>query len=499
MPSLSEMQVDRTLGKVLVFSSKGGGNRVVGKAIGRVIEEKFGALVQHPDVDKLWPDPFSTLTGGRFDAINFYNYLLKNGQMNTLNAVTAVGKVAMQMRFKGTVEKIKTLIQREKVGLLVSSTPFIGPILLKAAQEKNIPVLIVSADFDNSLYSFNWPDEEKLPPYRYAIPYTCDEILETVNPSVDFEKVVCTGYPLRQEFLKSYSVEEIVEFRKEIGVVPNQKLVLLMLGSCGGASIKRYTKSIIRSFQKREIQQPIYLAVVCGRNQKMPQKISKLAKKQGLSCMSKLEHPDIISSFRTNNSGLTVSTVGFTADVYKFMAVAGQGGLMVTKPGPGSLAEGINMTVPVLVDNVKKQIPWESMNPALVEKYSLGKQVTDYSKVGIQINTLLKPVINDGFKEDIELFKSLSLQRILRPSLDAEAAEESSVELLSPLLERENAMDLSFKLESFNERISQLCLDLISEKEDQDAIGGEMKVSSVEDLKGGQRARSCGFMSCVGR
>ena len=47
--------------------------------------------------------------------------------------------------------------------------------------------------------------------------------------------------------------------------------------------------------------------------------------------------------------------------------------LLISKPGPGTIAEAIQMKLPVLVDDSSSSLHWEKINQEIVSCYSIGE------------------------------------------------------------------------------------------------------------------------------
>src|SRR5690606_18123951 len=102
--------------------------------------------------------------------------------------------------------------------LVISAVPFVNGPLLTSLKESDIPLMVVTTDADNALFSHNWPaqkTEGEFAPYRYCIPYNTYEIAQKVNAAVDPEKIRGIGYPVRPEFRVEYTAEDVQKFRKE--------------------------------------------------------------------------------------------------------------------------------------------------------------------------------------------------------------------------------------------------------------------------------------------
>jgi 1,2-diacylglycerol 3-beta-galactosyltransferase len=68
----------------------------------------------------------------------------------------------------------------------------------------------------------------------------------------------------------------------------------------------------------------------------------------------------------------------FTQRIAEFLQASD---LLVTKPGPGSLAEALHMRVPVVVAGTRRTIPQERFNVEFVGRHELGLIVRSWSEL----------------------------------------------------------------------------------------------------------------------
>jgi UDP-N-acetylglucosamine:LPS N-acetylglucosamine transferase len=84
-----------------------------------------------------------------------------------------------------------------------------------------------------------------------------------------------------------------------------------------------------------------------------------------------------LEALRASSAG-RLQCVGFTDRVAEYMAAAD---LLVTKPGPGSLAEAFHQGVPVVVVRDQSTIPQERYNTRFVHEHGLGVVVRGWPEI----------------------------------------------------------------------------------------------------------------------
>jgi 1,2-diacylglycerol 3-beta-galactosyltransferase len=91
------------------------------------------------------------------------------------------------------------------------------------------------------------------------------------------------------------------------------------------------------------------------------------------------QNPELEARLRSlaAERGGRLHVVGFTDRVAELMAAAD---LLVTKPGPGSLAEAWHSRLPVVVGSSRNTIPQERFNVRFVREQELGIVVADWRR-----------------------------------------------------------------------------------------------------------------------
>ena len=74
-----------------------------------------------------------------------------------------------------------------------------------------------------------------------------------------------------------------------------------------------------------------------------------------------------------------MSLFGFTNQIAGLMAVSD---VLITKPGPNSVCEGLLSRVPMILDMTHGTIYWEQLNIDFMVKHGFAEPLTDYACLG---------------------------------------------------------------------------------------------------------------------
>lgn len=185
----------------------------------------------------------------------------------------------------------------------------------------------------------------------YFIPHE-DLKDEFVECGIAREKLFASGIPIRQEF---YSRIEKQEAKRLLGFPEDKRNILLMCGSMGCGPIKSLAASVSAS-----LPDDVILTVLCGRNERLQQKISKMA-------------------------WHNVNILGFTNEISLLMDSAD---LYLTKAGGLSTSEAAAKRMPMALINAVSGC--ESYNRKFFASRGCAVAVDSYDDFPAVVNDLLK-------------------------------------------------------------------------------------------------------------
>jgi 1,2-diacylglycerol 3-beta-galactosyltransferase len=164
------------------------------------------------------------------------------------------------------------------------------------------------------------------------------------------ERIVrVSGMVLNPRFYRMGGKEARDRLRRELGL-GDDFTILLLFGGKGSPEIEPLSARLLEASPRFRV------IAICGDNPGLLEKLAPLeARAHG-----------------------RLHRVGFTDRVADFMAASD---LLVTKPGPGSLAEAFHERVPVVVVRDRHTIPQERFNTRFVDEHGLGVVVGGWPEI----------------------------------------------------------------------------------------------------------------------
>jgi len=153
-----------------------------------------------------------------------------------------------------------------------------------------------------------------------------------------------SGMVLHPSFYRGSGPGVRERVRGEMGLDPGDLGVMLLFGGKGSPEMAPLTERLLEGHPDWKV------VAICGDN---PGLLARLA------------------SLEARSAG-RLRTLGFTDRVADLLAASD---VLVTKPGPGSLAEAVQQRVPVVVIRNRHTIPQERFNTEFVAAHGLGRVV----------------------------------------------------------------------------------------------------------------------------
>jgi len=250
-------------------------------------------------------------------------------------------------------ERLRDLFIEYRPDVIVSIHPLLNHAALRArddAHMQHIPIVTVITDLGKVHESWLVPEAD-------AIVVPAREVYtRALSRGVKPARLRLLGHPIHPKFDDVTGSK--AELRTQLGLSPDLPVVMLMAGGEGGGKLLSTALALARA------RLPIELVVVCGRNEPLAQKLGEAA--------SKLPTP--------------MHVLGFTDKIPEYFRAVD---LLVTKAGPGTLAEANAAQLPVVVyDYVPGQ---ERGNVDFVRHNGLGViALQGASTVVVAVRTLIQ-------------------------------------------------------------------------------------------------------------
>ncbi len=250
-------------------------------------------------------------------------------------------------------ERLRDLFIDYTPDVIVSIHPLLNHAALRArtdAHMQDVPIVTVITDLGNV-------HESWLTPQSDAVAVPAREVYErALSRAIPPSRLFVLGHPIHPRFDDVTGTK--AQLREQLGLPQEAFVVMLMAGGEGGGKLLPTALALSRA------RLPIHLVVICGRNETLRQRLVDAA--VGVPT--------------------PMQVLGFTEKVPEFMHAVD---LLVTKAGPGTLAEANAAQLPIVVyDYIPGQ---ERGNVDFVRRNDLGTvAIRGTAEVVRAVRTLLR-------------------------------------------------------------------------------------------------------------
>jgi 1,2-diacylglycerol 3-beta-galactosyltransferase len=210
-------------------------------------------------------------------------------------------------------ERLRDLFINYQPDVIVSVHPLLNHAALRARDDalmRHVPVVTVITDLGKVHESWLVPEAD-------AMVVPAREVYQrALSRGVSPSRLRLLGHPIHPKFDDVTGSK--ADLRAQLGLSPEAMIVMLMAGGEGGGKLLSTALALARA------KLPIELVVVCGRNEHLAQKLDELS--------TTLPTP--------------MHVLGFTDKIPEYFRAVD---LLVTKAGPGTLAEANAAQLPVVV------------------------------------------------------------------------------------------------------------------------------------------------------
>ena len=298
---------------LFLISDTGGGHRAGSQAIGAALDEIDGETRYEWRIDDIATHctfPLSQLGPAYSAALRFappiYGALF--------HATNGRRRYRTIVRFCEPLyrERLRDSFLMYRPDVIVSVHPLLNHAALRARADAGLRVPLITVITDLGRVHEGW----LLPEADMTVVPAREVYQRAIERGVPPERLRLLGHPVHPKF-EDVS-ETKAEIRKGLGLPSNRPIALLMAGGEGGGKLLPTTLALAKS------RLPFHLVVVTGRNAALKAKLEELA--------PQLPTP--------------MTVLGFRNDVPELMRASD---LLVTKAGPGAIAEASIAEVPVVV------------------------------------------------------------------------------------------------------------------------------------------------------
>ncbi|MEB3299144.1 MAG: glycosyltransferase [Candidatus Sericytochromatia bacterium] len=313
---------------MVLYETAGGGHLANARAIHAAMAER------HPHVDVELVHLADELGSQRIRAVfSSYNALLKSDPrlvkvgfkfINRLDLEPLVYRVFTKAR-----RNLQESIRRHRPDLIVSvfgvgntATPM---ALEHVGWRHRVPFLVFCTDMTTDFLR-GWVSDEA----DGMVALTPDAAGQLVAYGYPADRILTLpGLPVHPAFIHQEGDQQ--SSRQEFGLDPDKFTVLVTMGGVAVRNAWRVSRVLAAT------ELPIQVIVACGRNGMLERKVRRLAERAGPS-FKVMGHTDRMASLMRASD------------------------LIVAKPGPGTIAEAIQMARPLLIDASREAMPQEKGN-----------------------------------------------------------------------------------------------------------------------------------------
>ncbi len=338
--------------RVLLFTiDAGGGHRAAARAISAAAEETgagFELRVESFQQVLLALDPLRRTSGLSLE--DAYNLILRRRWNVLMVPLLRLMHGAIRLRRRAIVRELASwLARRERPAAIVSVMPNFNSIIAEAlrAVHPGAPLVVVLTDFAD------FPPRFWIEPGLDRLVVATDEArAQALALGIEPERIErVSGMVLHPRFYRSTSPDARARLRaSELRVSPQTFVVMLLFGGKGSPEMAPLAQGLL-------VADPaLHVLAVCGENPALTERMRALEV----------------------GAGGRLTSLGFTDRVAELLAASD---LLVTKPGPGSLAEAFHARRPVVVTRNLQTIPQERFNADFVSSRGLGRVVRHWREI----------------------------------------------------------------------------------------------------------------------
>ncbi len=342
---------------VLYVVDAGGGHRATARALVAAAEAR-GSRVHLSMVnitDVLAPlDLVRRFTGLSLEGL--YNEMVRRQYTRHLVPLLRIFQWIIRTTRRRLVRVVAADLRARRPALVLSLFPNFNAVLAEAVREAcpGVAFHVLLTDFAD------FPPHFWLEPGLDGVLAATDRAVEQAS-GVGLEHASIrrtSGMVLHPRFYPRASSADRRRVREELGLGPDDQAVLVLFGGKGSPEIAPLCELLLREAPRAHV------IAVCGDNPRLCTRVTRVAER----------------------AGGRLHVLGFTDRVADLMGAAD---LLVTKPGPGSLAEAFHQQVPVVVCCNASTIPQERFNAQLVEMQGVGISVPHWRDMGRAAAVLL--------------------------------------------------------------------------------------------------------------
>jgi hypothetical protein len=277
-----------------------------------------------------------------------YNAMVRRGMTLFLAPMLRAFQAFLRLRRRAISERLVDYLRHERPAAVVSLMPNFNAPIRDAVRKAHphVPFLVLLTDLADFPPGF-WiePGVDRV---IVGSEHAAGQARQLGVPHAGISQV--SGMVLHPRFYPRRGPVEREGVRRELGIDGASFVVLVLFGGKGSPEMKPLCAALLEGSHDWRV------IAICGDNPSLFESLSE----------SERRWPG------------RLHRLGFTDRVADYMAASD---LLVTKPGPGSLAEALHQRLPVVVTCNRRAIPQERYNAGFIEEKGLGLVVSSWRRI----------------------------------------------------------------------------------------------------------------------
>jgi len=345
---------------LILMSDTGGGHRASAEALDQAIQEKYPGRIDVTVMD-IWTDHGR---GVFRKLVPLYRQLAKRPILwrafysyGLFPPTRMLTEVDSQLQ---CYSKFKKAIETADPDFVVSVHPLCQQMPISIVKELNrkrpvskprIPFVTIVTDLGSAHCTWFDPRADAV-----FVPSEAVRQLALYN-RMPAAKILLKGLPIRPAFWKPSRPK--VALRRAFNMAPESRTVLLMGGGDGVGGISAIATEVANKLRSLDFK--THLTVICGHNEKTKSDLTRALVPtipasnppsgrifDSLFSNYGNKWPFLFSQGTSETKGLRVSVQGFVHNIDEYMAASD---LLVTKAGPGTIAEAMTRGLPMVLSS----------------------------------------------------------------------------------------------------------------------------------------------------
>lgn len=362
---------------VIIFHDAGGGHRSTADALRSALANQsepwdVSLLNLQELLDSF--DVARKLTGVRVQ--DAYNQILRRGWTRLTPQLLAVFQRTIRLYHHRIVRTLKGYWAEHPTELVMSVIPHFNRALSESLGGSGTRPPFVTLITDLADYPPHfWIEKES----GYVIAGTRRAKEQALDGGLAADHVFLTsGMVLKPSFYQPIVVDVTAE-RQRFGLDPELTTGIVLFGGHGSRAMIDIVEGLDRTSAR------LQLILLCGHNHILADELRHLQTRIRL-CVQE-----------------------FTPRVEHFMAL---GDFFIGKPGPGSISEALQMSLPLIVECNSRTLPQERYNAEWLTENGYGTVVTNFREIGLCVGEMLKPERLGQLRRNVSAYSNRALLEV---------------------------------------------------------------------------------------